>query len=41
MALATWWKNDALMDLTPLADFQVRLADDDTVLAKINCPLVE
>jgi GNAT superfamily N-acetyltransferase len=36
MALATWWKADPLMDLTPLADFQVRLADDNAELARIN-----
>lgn len=36
MALATWWASDPLMDLTPLADFQVRLATDDAQLATIN-----
>lgn len=36
MALATWWASDALMDLTPLANFQVRLATDDAQLATIN-----
>ena len=36
MALATWWASDPLMDLTPLADFQVRLAGDDARLAAIN-----
>ena len=29
MALATWWTSDPLMELTPVADFQVRLAADD------------
>lgn len=36
MALATWWASDTLMDLTPLADFQVRRATDDAQLATIN-----
>ena len=36
MALATWWASDRLMDLTPLADFQVRLATDDAQLATVN-----
>ena len=36
MALATWWASDPLMDLTPLADFQVRLATDDAQLATVN-----
>lgn len=36
MALATWWASDQLMDLTPLVDFQVRLATDDAQLATIN-----
>jgi len=36
MALATWWASDPLLDLTPLADFQVRLATDDAQLATIN-----
>jgi len=37
MALATWWTSDPLLDLTPLANFQVRLATDDAQLATINC----
>jgi len=36
MALATWWASDPLMDLTPLLNFQVRLAADDAQLATIN-----
>jgi GNAT superfamily N-acetyltransferase len=36
MALATWWASDPLLDLTPLANFQVRLAKDDAELATIN-----
>ena len=36
MALATWWASDPWMDLTPLADFQVRLATDDAQLATVN-----
>ncbi len=36
MALATWWASDRLMDLTPLANFHVRLAADDAQLATIN-----
>ncbi|MBZ0282457.1 MAG: GNAT family N-acetyltransferase [Anaerolineae bacterium] len=36
MALATWWASDPLMDLTPLSNFQVRLAADDAQLATIN-----
>lgn len=36
MALATWWASDPLMDLTPLPNFQVRLAADDEQLAAIN-----
>ena len=36
MALATWWASDPLMDLTPLSNFQVRLATDDAQLATIN-----
>ncbi|HMN30528.1 MAG TPA: hypothetical protein PKE45_20425 [Caldilineaceae bacterium] len=36
MALATWWTSDALMELSPLSDFQVRLATDDAQLATIN-----
>ena len=36
MALATWWASDPLMDLTPLANFQVRLATDDARLATLN-----
>ena len=36
MALATWWASDALMDLTPVSGFQVRLAADDAQLAAIN-----
>lgn len=36
MALATWWASDPWMDLTPLSDFQVRLATDDAQLATLN-----
>jgi GNAT superfamily N-acetyltransferase len=36
MALATWWAADTLLDLTPLSNFQVRLAADDAQLASIN-----
>jgi GNAT superfamily N-acetyltransferase len=36
MALATWWASDALLDLSPLANFQVRLSEDDAELATIN-----
>jgi GNAT superfamily N-acetyltransferase len=36
MALATWWASDPLLDLSPLANFQVRLAKDDAELATIN-----
>ena len=36
MALATWWASDPLLDLTPLANFQVRQAADDAQLANIN-----
>ena len=36
MALATWWASDRWMDLTPLANFHVRLATDDAQLATIN-----
>ena len=42
MALATWWASDPLLDLTPVADFQVRLATDDAQLATINqIPVME
>ena len=36
MALTTWWASDRLMDLTPLAGFQVQLSADDARLAAIN-----
>jgi len=36
MALSTWWKADTLTGLTTLPDFYVRLAEDDTELARIN-----
>lgn len=36
MDLATWWAGDPLIDLPPLMGFQVGLADDDVVLARIN-----
>ncbi len=36
MALATWWASDLWIDLTPLSNFQVRLATDDVQLATIN-----
>jgi hypothetical protein len=36
MDLATWWAGDPLIDLPPLRGFQVGLADDDVVLARIN-----
>lgn len=36
MALATWWASDRLLDLTPLANFHVRLATDDAQLATLN-----
>jgi GNAT superfamily N-acetyltransferase len=36
MALATWWASDALLDLTSLENFQVRLAEDNAELASIN-----
>jgi GNAT superfamily N-acetyltransferase len=36
MALATWWASDPLMDLAPLANFDVRRPADDARLATIN-----
>jgi GNAT superfamily N-acetyltransferase len=36
MALATWWTSDPLMELTPIAEFQARLAADDVQMAAIN-----
>ncbi len=36
MALATWWVGDHLAALTPLSDFQVRVADNDISLARLN-----
>ena len=36
MALATWWRGDQLMKLTPLDDFKVRQANDDRLLAQLN-----
>src|SRR5947209_9091777 len=36
MALATWWTDDPLTDLAPLADFHVRVADDDAALAHLT-----
>lgn len=36
MALATWWASDPLLDLTPLSNFQVRLAAEEAQLASIN-----
>jgi RimJ/RimL family protein N-acetyltransferase len=36
MALATWWQGDPEMNVTPLSDFDARLADDDEVLALTN-----
>jgi GNAT superfamily N-acetyltransferase len=36
MALATWWKADPLLNLTPLADFHIRLAEDDAELVQVN-----
>lgn len=36
MALATWWATDTLIDLPPLASFQVELARDDAQLAALN-----
>ncbi|MBN9390930.1 MAG: hypothetical protein J0I20_23075 [Chloroflexi bacterium] len=36
MDLATWWVGDPLIDLPPLLNFQIQLADDDVVLARIN-----
>lgn len=41
MALATWWTNDPLMNLSPLLDFDVQLAEDDAELARINRLSVE
>lgn len=41
MTLATWWTSDPLTDLTPLADFHVRLATDAAPLATINHITVE
>lgn len=36
MALSSWWKADTLTDLTPLPDFYVVPAGDDTELARLN-----
>jgi RimJ/RimL family protein N-acetyltransferase len=36
MALAAWWVGDDLLNLMPLADFHVCLAEDDTELAQLN-----
>jgi GNAT superfamily N-acetyltransferase len=36
MALSTWWAGDPFLDLTPLSDFHVQAADDDTLLASLN-----
>jgi GNAT superfamily N-acetyltransferase len=36
MALATWWKNDPQPALPALPDFEIRLADDDDQLARLN-----
>jgi GNAT superfamily N-acetyltransferase len=41
MALATWWRGDPLINLPPLADFTVRLAEDATELARLNNITVE
>jgi hypothetical protein len=36
MDLSTWWAGDPLIDLPPLLNFQIGLADDDVVLARIS-----
>lgn len=41
MALATWWRADPLMSLTPLSGFHVQLENDDQVVSYINRLTVE
>jgi GNAT superfamily N-acetyltransferase len=36
MALATWWKNDPQPALPALPDFEIRLAADDDLMARLN-----
>lgn len=36
MALATWWTGDPAVDIPPMADFEVRRADDDAALARLT-----
>jgi len=36
MAIATWWREDPLPTLAPLADFRVELSSDFSALAELN-----
>ena len=36
MARTTWWTADPLLNLAPVAGFQVRRANDDAALAQIT-----